>query len=176
MTPPVIDETGNRHGRLTVIKRIKNNKYGQAKWLCRCDCGKKTTILGVSLRGSTKGCGCLHKLPSGEASFNILIRSMKNGAYKRNLEWFLTKDQVRFLSKQNCYYCGIEPRQLIGSEAHNGFYIYNGLDRVVNNKGYTIENVVSCCGRCNRAKDTMTQDEFSIWISQIYNHSVGKEK
>lgn len=34
-----IDITGNKYGRLTVIK--ENGKCGKnIKWLCKCDCGK----------------------------------------------------------------------------------------------------------------------------------------
>lgn len=54
---------GQRFGRLIVIKRAENNKYGQAMWICKCDCGKITKpINGNSLRnGATKSCGCLRK-------------------------------------------------------------------------------------------------------------------
>lgn len=55
-----IDLTGQRFGRLTVIKRVENNKYGSVQWLCLCDCGTKKIILGICLRGGTKSCGCLH--------------------------------------------------------------------------------------------------------------------
>lgn len=54
-----IDETGNRYGILTVIKRVENDKHGKAKWLCRCDCGKEIEVVGSALRkGNTKSCGC----------------------------------------------------------------------------------------------------------------------
>ena len=55
----VIDETGNKYGILTVLKRVPNDKHGKAKWLCRCECGKEIEVLGSSLRkGNTKSCGC----------------------------------------------------------------------------------------------------------------------
>ncbi len=54
---------GQRFGRLTVIAYAGPRKkaYGTiASWLCLCDCGKKTTVVGPSLRrGMTKSCGCL---------------------------------------------------------------------------------------------------------------------
>ena len=56
----VIDMTGKSFGRLTVLSRAKNDKYGKAQWLCQCDCGNQKIILGKSLRnGSTQSCGCL---------------------------------------------------------------------------------------------------------------------
>lgn len=35
----LIDLTGQRFGRLTVIERAENSPNGAAKWVCRCDCG-----------------------------------------------------------------------------------------------------------------------------------------
>ena len=63
-----IDETGNRYGRLTVIERVKNvKKPERAVWRCLCDCGKETSVPGVSLRsGATKSCGCLQKERSSQ--------------------------------------------------------------------------------------------------------------
>lgn len=54
------DLTGNRFGRLTVISLA--NAKGAARWLCQCDCGEQTTVIGASLlNGSTKSCGCEQK-------------------------------------------------------------------------------------------------------------------
>jgi hypothetical protein len=51
---------GQKFNRLTVISRNGKDKWGQALWLCRCDCGESTTISGGALRrGDTKSCGCL---------------------------------------------------------------------------------------------------------------------
>lgn len=56
------DETGNRYGRLTVMGFDGVNKYGNALWRCRCDCGNETILPGRSLRsGNTKSCGCLSR-------------------------------------------------------------------------------------------------------------------
>ena len=55
----LIDITGQRFGRLTVIEKIPS-KNSNARWLCKCDCGKYTDVLGTTLRrGETKSCGCL---------------------------------------------------------------------------------------------------------------------
>lgn len=56
-----IDLTGQRFGRLVVVNRIENNKYGQTRWHCKCDCCNECDVDGHSLRnGMTKSCGCLH--------------------------------------------------------------------------------------------------------------------
>lgn len=60
----VIDLIGQTFGRLTVLSRGPNGNRGQARWLCKCVCGKEKVILGESLNKSrtpTRSCGCLHK-------------------------------------------------------------------------------------------------------------------
>ncbi len=57
-----IDETGKRYGRLVVIKvRVRSLastfKRAKAKWVCQCDCGKRTDVFGDKLRkGTIRGC------------------------------------------------------------------------------------------------------------------------
>lgn len=61
MKNTVIDETGKRYGRLTVLSRADNTKHGLARWVCRCDCGNTVTVIGNHLRrGDTLSCGCFH--------------------------------------------------------------------------------------------------------------------
>lgn len=55
----LIDLTGQRFGRLKVIEKVPS-KTRNARWLCQCDCGKQTEVLGTTLRrGESKSCGCL---------------------------------------------------------------------------------------------------------------------
>lgn len=63
MKKKVIDLTGQRFGSLTVIEYGGiDSTNGYAKWLCKCDCGNRKTILSRNLRsGATKSCGCLRK-------------------------------------------------------------------------------------------------------------------
>lgn len=56
----VVDSAGKKYGRLTAIRPNGKNKHGNVKWLCKCDCGNYTTVLGTKLRnGKTQSCGCL---------------------------------------------------------------------------------------------------------------------
>ena len=63
----LIDITGQRYGRLTVVERVPGaNKHGQVQWLCKCDCGETTIVAGYSLKtGNNKSCGCLRGNPTG---------------------------------------------------------------------------------------------------------------
>lgn len=56
----LIDLTDKKFGRLTILYRIENNKCGQTRWHCRCDCGNEIDVFGGNLRkGHTRSCGCL---------------------------------------------------------------------------------------------------------------------
>lgn len=52
-----LDLTGQRFGRLVVLKEICGQK--RVSWLCQCDCGKQCIVRRDNLRsGKTKSCGC----------------------------------------------------------------------------------------------------------------------
>lgn len=60
----LIDLTGQKFGRLTVIERANNSKDGRTRWKCVCECGsgKEVVVTGVDLRnGHSKSCGCIQK-------------------------------------------------------------------------------------------------------------------
>ncbi len=52
--------TGQRFGRLTVMKRTSKKKAACYVWRCRCDCGNIVfATLGPLNSGHKKSCGCL---------------------------------------------------------------------------------------------------------------------
>lgn len=55
-----IDRTGQRYGRLTVIRRTaRYSATTNAWWTCRCDCGRMVDISGSGLTSNeTPSCGC----------------------------------------------------------------------------------------------------------------------
>lgn len=60
----LIDLTGKKYGRLTVIgrseDRIQPSGNRIARWNCICECGRKATVDGKHLRsGAIQSCGCL---------------------------------------------------------------------------------------------------------------------
>jgi hypothetical protein len=53
------DLSGNKFGRLTVLKRVKNSTAGKVMYQCACLCGKKTTVQAGNLQNeNSKSCGC----------------------------------------------------------------------------------------------------------------------
>ena len=58
----MIDLTGRRFGRLTVIERTSESRNQTKLWRSVCDCGKEHLATSGNLRsGRTLSCGCLHR-------------------------------------------------------------------------------------------------------------------
>ena len=96
------------------------------------------------------------------------------------MKYFTLKkiDEFFELTKQNCFYCGIVPNTkynyflTVSSRSSEkaqkeGLFIYNGMDRIDSSKYHTIDNVVSCCNDCNRAKNDRTTNDFLQWASNL---------
>ena len=73
------DLSGQRFGKLTVIKKVGKDKGGHAIYECVCDCGN-TTIANVRRlkNGQKKSCGCLrgkntYKDLTGERFGHLLV-------------------------------------------------------------------------------------------------------
>jgi len=56
---------------------------------------------------------------------------------------------------------------------HDNSFVYNGIDRLDSDGGYTIKNTVTCCEFCNRAKFLKTKEEFLIWLNHVRRSSNG---
>lgn len=90
------DLTGQRFGRLTVIERAESDKWGVARWRCKCDCGRMIKTRGSDLRdGKTKSCGCFRNERQKVANkahgrygtrLNRIWRAMKSRCYNSNCE------------------------------------------------------------------------------------------
>lgn len=71
----------------------------------------------------------------------------------RNYAFDLTFTQFSALVNSPCKYCGVSPSR--------------GVDRVINEIGYTVENSASCCGRCNEMKNSFSVVEWLDKMEQI---------
>ena len=150
-------------------------------WRCKCECGTEKYVWMYDLKsGNSTSCGCKNKLPSGENCCRWMFNNYKKQALSRGHIFELTLDQFKVITKQDCFYCGSKPNNVCdrSSSNANGVYIYNGIDRVDNNKGYSVDNVVPCCKKCNSMKSKMDKKGFYDQIMKIHakipKNSVGK--
>ena len=76
-----------------------------------------------------------------------IFRTYKYGAKQRKLDFVLTFQQFMTFWQKPCFYCGSKIKTI-------------GLDRIDNKKGYSLDNIVSCCWRCNEMKKAKSQTDF----------------
>lgn len=51
---------GQRFGKLIVLERVENNRFGHVCYKCQCNCGSITVVDVNNLRnGNTNSCGCI---------------------------------------------------------------------------------------------------------------------
>ncbi|MCR8633506.1 AP2 domain-containing protein [Paenibacillus radicis (ex Xue et al. 2023)] len=84
----LIDLTDHKFGRLFVLERfISNSARQEAVWLCECECGEKSLVLGSNLRsGHTKSCGCYRGEKSTECN-TIHGHAKRNRASSEHTIW-----------------------------------------------------------------------------------------
>ena len=110
-------------------------------------------------------------LPDGGSAFNSLIARYKKRAENKGMVWELTTEEFRRLTKENCYLCGAEPSTIAPSRYKPaGDYVYNGIDRVDNSKGYTDSNSKACCWTCNSIKKNRSLAELLEWIEKVHDN------
>jgi len=175
-----IDLIGQRFGFLVVQSSYLDERSDRF-YVCLCDCGKLTNAKKHALINNLhSSCGCKAgalvatklSLPDNEAQIRNIYSTYKYGAKRRELEFAVSLDTVKNLIFKNCFYCGSEPNSFRKSQRilkpnQPAPLVYNGIDRINNNVGYTDTNVVSCCIICNRAKREMSYEDFLLWLNRI---------
>jgi hypothetical protein len=173
-----IDLTNFIFSRLKVLSKAGVTK-GCTVWTCKCSCGNITKAITAELRnGYKKSCGCLrnervsetHRHNYGESLAKRVIDSYRNNAKTRNLNFELHHEELIKLFTKDCHYCGIKPSKTIRRKGHYGEFTYNGIDRLNNNAGYILNNVVTCCWQCNQRKRTDNDTDFLKWVKSIAIH------
>lgn len=183
---------GQVFDQLTVLEQALSGKKHGTQWKCYCKCGNYRIARGSHLvDGVTKNCGDSKKHPRkmtlkfrkhlsqikrlapGRAGRNAVLGVYKTTARRRSLKWNLTDAQFDILVTGDCFYCGDGPsstfsfknrKQLLGT--HSDFK-YNGIDRIDSNLDYIMDNAVTCCKTCNRAKSDLPVEEFYTWIKRL---------
>ena len=101
-----------------------------------------------------------------------LYHLYKHKCKKRNIEFDLAYDRFIVMIFGNCYLCGSGPSNRLARKDIPGELIYNGIDRVDNNKGYSLGNVRTCCGKCNGMKSNHKLSDFKNHIAKIFKFSL----
>ena len=142
------DLTGQRFGKLTVIKKSPVKKGHHICWDCQCDCGNFVqSVMGDNLkRGDIKSCGCFRKEERGR-------RNLKHGKTKTRIYNIWCGMRTRCQNANREEYKDYGGRGItVCDEWHNSFEAFyewamaNGysdeltIDRIDNDGNYCPEN------------------------------------
>lgn len=173
----VHDITGQKFGKLTAIRIIDKNKYGNI-WECQCECGNivhLTTTCLTSRNRITRSCGCLvhektkekHHLWTGygKISGNRWC-SIKQCAKHRNKGFYITIDFAwdLFLKQNKC--CALTGMALDIDDA--------SIDRIDSLLDYTEDNVWWVHKDINKIKASTNTIEFILMCKSIVDYRVNK--
>ena len=176
---------GRKFGRLLVLAFIGKRRYGTSKpqqiYNCRCDCGGQIEVPRSSLTSAlTQSCGCLARegtvarnkeRSNPDSAFRNLLHRYKKTAASKGLIFSLTDEEFRTLTSSPCAYTGRLPSRVVYNKSASSRYVYNGIDRVENDKGYIVGNCVACCYEANSAKSTLTYEQFLSLCRDVVAHS-----
>jgi len=97
-----------------------------------------------------------------------LFSDYKYKARKRGFKFHLTYELFCEILLTQCHYCGKHPGNRTISTGANKYVIKaGGVDRKSSKRGYTLKNVLPCCGVCNRMKSDMGYTEFLKKVRSI---------
>jgi ribosomal protein L34E len=84
-------------------------------------------------------------------------RSYIKSANTRSIAFSLSNEDFIWMTNQPCYLCGIPVSDMND----------NGIDRVNNAEGYTMDNCKGCCGHCNLLKKTHHLDKLRFISKKV---------
>jgi hypothetical protein len=160
----VIDLIGKRFNKLTVVERSGITKFYVATWKCLCDCGNFKIASSANLKnGHTTSCGCRYRKRPYESLYNRLKHECDRRNNKLAILEISYDDFLQFTKIEKCHYCG---NSITWREFGCGWHKRSSntnLDRKDNSQGYTKENCVVCCRRCNAGKSSLFT--YSEWYT-----------
>ena len=149
---------------------------------CAAACGKCNQMKGAR-RVASLVFACRHlATKNSEQDFGLYPERFVNNISKRSRSSYitnssthtkthsLTNEQFNEITAKPCFYCGKESSPDTDPPHHNG------LDRLdSDNRVYSVDTVVSCCGDCNLMKYVLSVEDFLSHALKVAEKSVGVE-
>lgn len=111
-------------------------------------------------------------------NFNTFVQRIftqyKYKAKKKGHSFLLTLEELTVLITSKCYLCGAIPSNTMRRKGVEGSLAYQGIDRINNDIGYTVENSRPCCQKCNGIKSNKSLESTIKHVAKIftYNHRI----
>ena len=150
---------GRTFGILTAKVYLGKDEKSHHMYNCLCECGEYVVVRGGHLLDGTKSCGCRQgtNLRPYESLYNRILSFTK---HPNNITY---EEFLEFTKEKECHYCGSEV--IFRPFIHQGEG-YN-LDRKDSSLGYSKENCVVCCKRCNIGKNALFSYDEWVQIGKL---------
>jgi hypothetical protein len=184
-------------GRLVVLREVPTGSKKNHRYLCRCACGRTSTMCGSGLCSKaepTRSCGCLQRISAmrspGQAAWRSIYLRYKHRARGKGRDFMITQGEMEQMMSLPCAYCGAAPADYNPYRRKDGTLMpgrteeaavratikVNGLDRRNSEIGYTVDNCVPCCAQCNYMKLDWTAEEFIAHARRIAAFQDAKDR
>lgn len=144
---------------------------GQHCWEVRTESGELKIVSSSILKRYTvtkEYCG------AEISATNHVLGHYKHSAKKRGYNFELSREEFVALINSDCAYCGQKPSQHYTYRRDGKGIKHNGIDRVDNTKGYTLNNCMPACATCNYAKRDLTITEYCNWLDNMADFVLAK--
>lgn len=154
---------------MSVDKRYKDGKYPSCK-----ECHTKTTKTSIIKKwGDMNTYYSEYRNKSKGNSAKNIYTKKKWIANSYDISFNMTQDEFvawYLEQKQECYYCGIKQEDITKNQnmMPNKNIHRLTLNRLDPNKGYSIDNIVLCCARCNLIKSNFFTPEEMKEIAEKF--------
>lgn len=143
-----------------------------------CQLRRAKTYSNLKADGMCHNC---YLLPKGQSGLKRLMAYYQRNARKAGRVFSLNLDAFAQLTSSPCFYCGSPPSKIATCNKYHrskkstwGDYVFNGIDRIDNDAGYTPENCLACCAYCNRARNSDSFEEYAAhWQAIRERFAVG---
>lgn len=179
--PKLIDLTGQRFGRWTVLERAPNRNR-TVYWLCQCDCGTIKEVKGQCLReGESTSCGCYQKEKASQILSIVAKKNLRNLVGQKFGHLTVIAPSSRRSPNGQVYWkCQCDCGKIIeaqGGRLRNGNITHCGCQTVISkgelkirelltqhNIDFETQKTFNSC----RYPDTNVVARFDFWVNNSY--------
>lgn len=137
----LIDLTGHKYNKLTIVERRGSDKLGHPLWLCHCECGNYKICRGDKVKtGAIKSCGCNNPQQNHGLCHTKLYKvfdGMKTRCYNKHC------DRYKYYGARGIRICDewlTDFVKFYSWAMENGYKKGLTIDRIDNDKGYSPDN------------------------------------
>lgn len=169
--PVIVDHQariGERWGTRVITGLGGRNNHQLYQWQCSA-CGSQGQTSYASLVKSSICLSC-PRPHQRKRPFESLYNHFQATSKKRGLLVEISYEEfLQFTAVATCHYCGASIKWSKHSESG---LAYN-LDRIENDKGYTLDNCVVCCPRCNWSRGS--KFSYNEWLLMTAHLRMARE-